>query len=129
MDMAVPRQCVTPRQPSKGGILFETQRAASGGTLTARELWVERIWLVRGSCLYIALWRRGSVAVHPAGAFCPVRSVAREASTLSLVTCYSGFSRHGIDPVGETSNVPDNPLGSWRPVVSPSASANRRHPW
>jgi hypothetical protein len=29
------------------GIPFETQRAASGGTLTARELWVERIWLVR----------------------------------------------------------------------------------
>ena len=46
------------------------------------------------------------------GAPCPQRSLAREASTLSLVTCHAGSSRHGIDPVGETSNVPDTPLGT-----------------
>ena len=28
--------------------------------------------------------------------------MAREASTLSLVTCHAGFFRRGIDPVGET---------------------------
>ena len=42
--------------------------------------------------------------------------MAREASTLSLATCRAGFSRCGIDPVGETSNVPDTPLGSRRLV-------------
>ena len=30
--------------------------------------------------------------------------MAREASTLSLVTCHVGSSRRGIDPVGETSD-------------------------
>src|SRR5262249_58624914 len=44
----------------------------------------------------------------------------REASTLSLVTCHAGFSRHGIDPAGETSNVPDTPLGTRRLVPSPA---------
>src|SRR5438552_3142066 len=38
--------------------------------------------------------------------------MAREASTLSLATCHAGFARHGIDPVGETSNVPDNAGGN-----------------
>ena len=42
----------------------------------------------------------------------------REASTLSLVDLPAGFSRRGIDPVGETSNVPDIPLGTRRLVVS-----------
>jgi hypothetical protein len=46
--------------------------------------------------------------------FCPTFSMAREASTLSLVTCLAGFFRRGIDPVGETINVPDTPLGSRR---------------
>ena len=55
--------------------------------------------------------------------------MAREASTLSLVTCHAGFSRRGIDPVGETSNVPDTPLGSRHLLFSPPPSANRRHPW
>ena len=50
-------------------------------------------------------------------------------STLSLATCHAGFSRRGIDPVGETSNVPDIPLGSRHLVVSTPASANRRDPW
>ena len=44
--------------------------------------------------------------------------MAREASTLSLATCHAGFSRRGIDPVGETFNVPDTPLGSRHLVVS-----------
>jgi transposase len=43
--------------------------------------------------------------------------MAREASTLSLVTCHVRFFRRGIDPVGETENVPENPLGSRRLVV------------
>src|SRR5580693_6668387 len=53
------------------------------------------------------------------GANCPWVSMVREAVTLSLVTCHTGFSRHGIDPVGETTNVPDTPLGSRRLVLSP----------
>ena len=32
--------------------------------------------------------------------------MVREASTLSLVTCHAGFSRRGIDPVGETTSFP-----------------------
>ena len=76
----------------------------------------------------LVLATRVSGRIH-FGAFCPSDSMAREASTLSLVTCHAGFSRRGIDPVGETSNVPDTPLGSRRLVVSPPASANRRHPW
>src|SRR5208337_3679201 len=36
--------------------------------------------------------------------------------------------RRGIDPVGETSNVPDTPLGSRRLVVSTPASTSWTHP-
>ena len=52
--------------------------------------------------------------------------MAREASTLSLVTCRAWFFRRGIDPVGETLRVPENPLGSRRLVASPLASAKLR---
>src|SRR6516165_9515378 len=55
------------------------------------------------------------------GAFCPQRSLAREASTWSLVTCHAGLPRRGIDPVGETYNVPDTPLGT-RHLVPCAAS-------
>ena len=112
--------------PRSGG---GTHRAAFGGALTARELGFGEIWFSSLVCLYAALRRRASVAVFTSGASCPRLSMAREASTLSLVTCHAGFSRRGIDPVGETSNVPDTPLGSRHLVVSPPASANRRHPW
>ena len=47
-------------------------------------------------------------------------SMAREASALSLVTCHGGVSRRGIDPVGETSNVPDTPLGTRHFVLTDS---------
>ena len=63
------------------------------------------------------------------GAPCPQRSLAREASTLSLVTCHVGSSRRGIDPVGETSNVPDTPLGTRHLVLTRPVSPNWRHPW
>ena len=46
----------------------------------------------------------------PFGASCPKRSLAREASTLSLATCHAGFSWRGIDPVGETSKTSPIPL-------------------
>ena len=54
--------------------------------------------------------------------------MAREASSLSLATCHAGFSRRGIDPVGETSNVYEPPLGS-RPLVvsSPASRAGHIH--
>jgi transposase len=44
--------------------------------------------------------------------------MAREASTLSLVTRHTGFSRGGVDPVGETSNIHDIPLVARRLVTS-----------
>jgi hypothetical protein len=89
----------------------ETYRAAFGGPLASRELWVGRSCSSR---CFPSLWGlvtrvRGRI---PFGASCPQRSVAREASTLSLVTCHAGFSRHGIDPVGKTSKRPRYP--SWR---------------
>ena len=107
--------------------LSKTYRAAFGGPLASRELWVGRSCSSR--CLP-SLWGlvtrvRGRI---PFGAPCPQRSMAREASTLSLVTCHAGFSRHGIDPVGETSNVPDTPLGAHCLVVSPPASTGWIHP-
>ena len=63
------------------------------------------------------------------GAPCPQRSLAREASTLSLVTCHVGSSRRGTDPVGETSNVPDTPLGTRHLVLTRPVSSHWRHPW
>ena len=106
----------------------ETRRAAFGGTLAARELWFGR----SGSDgFYTSLWYpvtrvRGRIAF---GAPCPQRSLAREASTLSLVTCHGGSSRRGIDPVGETSNISDTPLGTRHLVLTRPVSPNWRHPW
>ena len=65
----------------------------------------------------------------PAGACCPQRSLAREASTLSLVTCHAGSSRRGIDPVGETYIILDTPLGTRHLVPCRSPSPRRRQPW
>src|SRR5271157_3059442 len=105
-----------------------TYRATFGGALASRELWFGRSGSDRYLSLLWGLVTRVSGRI-PFGASCPRWSLAREASTLSLVTCHAGFSRRGIDPVGETSNVPDTPLGSRRLVVSTPASANRRDPW
>ena len=96
-----------------------THRAALGGPLTARELFFRRIglppWLV-----FILLYFTAARVSGPiySGAYCPWVSMAREAWSLSLVTCHAGFSRRGIDPVGETANVNEPPLGSRRLVVS-----------
>ena len=79
---------------------------------------------------YTSLWSpvarvRGRIAF---GAPCPQRSMAREASTLSLVACHAGPPRHGIDPVGETSIVPDTPLGAApRPPHDPIAPTGDIH--
>ena len=105
-----------------------TYRATFGGALASRELWFGRSGSDRYLSLRCGLVTRVSGRI-PFGASCPRWSLAREASTLSLATCPAGFSRRGIDPVGETSNVPDTPLGSRRLVVSTPAFANRRHPW
>ena len=40
-----------------------TDRAAFGGPLTARELWLRRIWFLLPFCVYAAIRRRVSVAV------------------------------------------------------------------
>ena len=99
-----------------------------GGTLASRELWFGR----SGSeCRLASFWSLvtrvcGRIAF---GAPCPQRSLAREASTFSLVTCHVGSSRRGTDPVGETSNVLDTPLGTRHLVLTRSVSSNRRHPW
>ena len=102
-----------------------THRAALGGPLTARELFFRRIglppWLV-----FILLYFTAARVSGPiySGAYCPWVSMAREAWSLSLVTCHAGFSRRGIDPVGETANVNEPPLGSRRLVVSSLACAS-----
>ena len=99
--------------------------AALGGPLTARELFFRRIglppWLV-----FILLYFTAARVSGPiySGAYCPWVSMAREAWSLSLVTCHAGFSRRGIDPVGETANVNEPPLGSRRLVVSSLAFAS-----
>jgi hypothetical protein len=112
----------TSRKSSSG-----TYRATFGGALASRELWFGRSGSDRYLSLHCGLVTRVSGRI-PSGASCPKWSLAREASTLSLATCRAGFSRCGIDPVGETSNVPDTPLGSRRLVVSPPASTSWTRP-
>src|SRR5271157_1344888 len=117
-----------PSEDRSVGSASKTYRATFGGALASRELWFGRSGSDRYLSLLSGLVTRVSGRI-PFGASSPIESMAREASTLSLETCHAGFSRRGIDPVGETSNVPDTPLGSRRLVVSTPASANRRHPW
>src|SRR5271165_3246740 len=102
--------------------------AAFGSALTARELGFRGI-CVRPPVLSKLVHGDAVSGRTNAGASCPIVSLAREASTLSLATRHAGFSRRGVDPVGETLNVPDTPLGSRRRVVSPPAPDNRRHSW
>jgi hypothetical protein len=67
-----------------------TQRAASGGALTARELWSQPISF--GLRFVVTLIYGDAVSGRPhSGAFCPRVSMAREASSLSLVTCHAEF--------------------------------------
>ena len=80
----------------------EAYRATFGGALAARELGFGRSGSDRYLSLLCGLVTRVRGRI-PFGASCPKRSLAREASTLSLATCRAGFSRRGIDPVGETS--------------------------
>jgi transposase len=107
---------------------WSTHQAAFSSALTAHELGFGGI-CVRPLFFSKLLYGDRVSGRTYAGASCPMVSVAREASTLSLATRHAGFSRRGVDPVGETPNVPDTPLGSRRLVVSPPAPANRRHPW
>ena len=102
-----------------------THRAALGGPLTARELFFRRIGLPL-LLVFILLYFTAARVSGPiySGAYCPWVSMAREAWSLSLVTCHAGFSRRGIDPVGETANVNEPPLGSRRLVVSSLACAS-----
>ena len=83
----------------------KTHRATVGGALTARELWLRRIWFLPlfVFMLLTATRVRGRTRF---GASSPTESMAREASTLSLATCRAGFFRCGIDPVGETPTSP-----------------------
>ena len=98
------RACCGVRACTGGG-LRGTVRATLGGALASLELWFGR----SGSDRYLSLLCGPVTRVSgriPFGASCPKWSLAREASTLSLATYHAGFSRHGIDPVGETSIVP-----------------------
>jgi len=117
----------TPSPPGCRRLRRWTYRTTFGGALASRELWFGRSGSDRYLSLLWGLVTRVSGRI-PFGASCPRWSLAREASTLSLVTCHAGFSRCGIDPVGETFNVPDTPLGSRRLVVSPPASTSWMHP-
>src|SRR5271165_1288674 len=98
----------------------QTYRATFGGALASRELWVERSGFDRRFPSHCDLVTRVRGRI-PFGASCPKRSLAREASTLSLATCHAGFSRRGIDPVGETSKRPRYP--SW--LASPCGFTTR----
>ena len=87
-----------PEAPAK-------HRATFGGTLAARELGFER----SGSDRYLSLHRGLVTRVSgrtPFGAYCPKRSLAREASTLSLATCLPGFPGVVLIPLGRLSTSP-----------------------
>ena len=107
------------------GSLGGTIRATFGGALASLELWFGRSGSDRYLSLLCGLVTRVSGRI-PFGASCPKWSLAREASTLSLATYHAGFSRHGIDPVGETSIVPvrsdpKSPPGGglcWKPEIT-----------
>jgi hypothetical protein len=69
--------------------LHKTGRAAFGGALTARELWLGGYGFYRGLPIHCRAAARVS-GPKSIGAFCPSQSMAREASSLSLVTCRAG---------------------------------------
>ena len=93
---------VLPREEFMGS---ETYRATLGGTLASRELGFGRSGSDRDLSLHCGLVTRvsGRTAF---GAYCPKRSLAREASTLSLATCLPGFPGVVLIPLGRLSTSP-----------------------
>ena len=83
----------------------ETYRGTFGGTLASRELWFGRSGSDRDLSLHCGLVTRVSGRT-PFGAYCPKRSLAREASTLSLATCPPGFPGVVLIPLGRLSTSP-----------------------
>ena len=82
-----------------------TYRATFGGALASRELWFGRSGSDRDLSLHCGLVTRVSGRT-PFGAYCPKRSLAREASTLSLATCLPGFPGMVGIPLGRLSTSP-----------------------
>src|SRR5208283_10698 len=83
----------------------ETYRATFGGALASRELEFGRSGSDRYLSLHWGLVTRVSGRT-PFGAYCPKRSLAREASTLSLATCLPGFPGVVLIPLGRLSTSP-----------------------
>src|SRR5271165_5073301 len=83
----------------------ETYRATFGGALASRELGFGRSGSDRYLSLHCGLVTRVSGRT-PFGAYCPKRSLAREASTLSLATCLPGFPGVVLIPLGRLSTSP-----------------------
>ena len=63
--------------------------------------------------------RSGDACQWPYSLWCllPEAKLGPRGFDLVIGDLPAGFSRCGIDPVGETFNVPDTPLGSCRLVV------------
>ena len=97
------RTGVSPRGASV--LTTPTYRATLGGTLASRELGLGRSGSDRDLSLHCGLVTRvsGRTAF---GADCPKRSLAREASTLSLATCLPGFPGVVWIPLGRLSTSP-----------------------
>src|SRR5271157_4299207 len=88
---------ILPRKEFMGS---ETYRATFGGALASRELGFGRSGSDRYLSLHCGLVTRVSGRT-PFGAYCPKRSLAREASTLSLATCLPGFPGVVLIPLGD----------------------------
>jgi len=82
-----------------------TYRATFGGALASRELGFGRSGSDRYLSLHCGLVTRVRGRT-PFGAYCPKRSLAREASTLSLATCLPGFPGVVLIPLGRLSTSP-----------------------
>ena len=93
---------ILPRKEFMGS---ETYRATFGGALASRELGFGRSGSDRYLSLHCGLVTRVSGRT-PFGAYCPKRSLAREASTLSLATCLPGFPGVVLIPLGRLSTSP-----------------------
>src|SRR5208337_4581970 len=78
----------------------------------------------------VSTLRSGDACQWPYSLWCllPEAKLGPRGFELVIGDLPAGFSRCGIDPVGETFNVPDTPLGSCRLVVSPPASTGWIHP-
>src|SRR5271157_5216628 len=87
------------------GSASETYRATFGGAVASRELGFGRSGSDRYLSLHCGLVTRVSGRT-PFGAYCPKRSLAREASTLSLATCLPVFPGVVLIPLGRLSTSP-----------------------